>query len=332
MAGCPTHVSHHEKWDPSGVTRTRSLLVVATTAAFALALVAITGGRLTASAGYSDAARDVLVSEWWTLWAIAPLELTLVALLASWLVVTIRAGDADRARSRLWYAGSALAVLVLAVSSPIATLAQGGLLASHMMQHVLIGAVAPLLVLLALPPRLPRAEPGAVRRLLRRLAHPLPALGLWAASTMIWLLPDLHHEVVDHTSLWVLQQVAFFGFGLLLWVPILERVRTVPSWFRTGAKCGYMYGVFAVGLLLANIMWFSGTPFYDSHAAGAEAWGISPLQDQANAGTVMMVMHCLLAFGAIAVLFFRRAAADTGKHGDFGIAPTVTPAPPPKPR
>jgi cytochrome c oxidase assembly factor CtaG len=70
-----------------------------------------------------------------------------------------------------------------------------------------------------------------------------------------------------------------------------------------------------VGLILANILWFAGTAFYASHAAVARAWGLSPLQDQANAGTVMMATHCLLAFGAIAVLFFRRAAADDREQG-----------------
>jgi putative membrane protein len=316
----------HGSCHSSPVTRTRPALVVATACAFALALTALTGGRLTAGEGYADAASRVLSSEWWTLWALAPLELALVGLLGAWMILRIRAGDAVRSGLRYVYAASALLILVLAVSSPIGALAQGGLLSAHMMQHVLIGAAAPLLVLLALPPRPRSGAPGAVERLLRRVTHPIPAFLIWAASTVVWLLPDLHHEVVDHVSLWVLQQVAFFGFGLLLWAPILERLREVPAWFKTAAKCGYLYGVFAVGLLLANIMWFSGTAFYDSHAAGAEAWGISPLNDQANAGTVMMVMHCLLAFGAIAVLFFRRASADVGREGDFGLDYTATSA------
>lgn len=311
------------------------MLLVATAAAFALALAALSGGRVTAGGDYADAAREVLLFDWWTLWGVAPVEFALIALLGVWLVVRIRQGETDRAPARYWYAGTALAVLILAVSSPIAVLAQGGLLAAHMMQHVLIGAVATLLVLLALPPR-PPGHVGRLQPVLRRLAHPVPAFGLWALSTMVWFFPDLHHEVMNNVSLWLLQQLAFFGFGILLWVPILDRVREVPGWFRTGAKCGYMYGMFAIGLLFANIMWFSGTAFYNAHAAGAEAFGISPLQDQANAGTVMMVMHCLLAFGAIAVLFFRRAAADTGKHGDFGIpvpgADVITPARPPSPR
>ena len=71
-----------------------------------------------------------------------------------------------------------------------------------------------------------------------------------------------------------------------------------------------MVGVWSVGLTLANVYWFSGSPFYPSHTAAAAAWGISPLQDQANAATVMMATHCLLAFGAITVLFFRQARED----------------------
>ena len=71
-----------------------------------------------------------------------------------------------------------------------------------------------------------------------------------------------------------------------------------------------MVGVWSVGLTLANVYWFAGSPFYPSHTAAATAWGISPLRDQANAATVMMATHCLLAFGAITVLFFRQARED----------------------
>lgn len=94
--------------------------------------------------------------------------------------------------------------------------------------------------------------------------------------------------------------------GLLLWGPIVESL-PAPEWFNTGLKSVYMTGVWFVGLSIANVYWFSGTAFYESHAAGAAVWGIEPLEDQANAGTVMMVLHCLLAFGAITILFFRQA-------------------------
>lgn len=293
--------------------RSQRLMLAAAAIALAIALTAVTGGRFTARTGYAEAAREVLASEWWTLWAVPPVEIALIALLAAWLVLGIRRDDPERARIRYRYAAAAAAVLVVAVVSPVGGLAQGGLLAAHMLQHVLIGAVAPLLALLAVPP--PSGGEGQPRfPRLRRLVHPAPAFALWAASTGLWLLPAVHHEVLMRSSLWIVQQIAFFVFGALLWAPIVERPGPAPRWFGTGIKCAYMYGVFAVGLLLANIMWFSGTPFYESHAAVARAWGLSPLQDQANAGTVMMVTHCLLAFGAIAVLFFRSAAAAEREH------------------
>jgi hypothetical protein len=69
-----------------------------------------------------------------------------------------------------------------------------------------------------------------------------------------------------------------------------------------------MVGVWFAGVFIANVYWFSGTPFYDSHEAGAAEFGWSALQDQANAGTVMILAHCAITFGAIAVLFFRHAA------------------------
>jgi cytochrome c oxidase assembly factor CtaG len=296
------------------VKRSQRFTLAAAAIALALALTALTGGRFTAHTGYAEAAREVLGSEWWTLWAVPPVEITLIALLATWLVARIRAAEPDRAGSRRRFAAGAVVVLVVAVCSPIGGLAQGGLLAAHMLQHVLIGAVAPLLVLLALPPR-PDADHSDRRSALRRLAHPVPAFASWVLSTVVWLLPGVHHQVLTHVSLWVVQQMAFFAFGALLWSPIVERPGRAPRWFGTGAKCGYMYGVFAVGLILANTLWFSGTAFYASHAAVARAWGLDPLQDQANAGTVMMATHCLLAFGAIAVLFFRRAAADDREQG-----------------
>lgn len=80
-----------------------------------------------------------------------------------------------------------------------------------------------------------------------------------------------------------------------------------PRWFGTGTKIAYLTVVWFVGVAVANVFSFSGTAFYRSHVSVADTWGVSPLEDQANAGAVMLVLHCLLAFGASTVLFFRRA-------------------------
>lgn len=259
--------------------------------------------------GYEESARRVLDSEWWGLWVLPPIEFALFALIAQRGALAIAARPARMRRRARLALSAGVAILVAAVASPVAVLAQGGLLGAHMMQHVLLGAFAPPLILAAWPLRAPD-QPRHLAIGLRRLLHPLPALALWVASTLIWLWPPLHHLILVNTALWIVQQVAFFLCGVVLWAPVLERFAAVPSWFGAGAKSIYITVVWAVGLTIANAYWFAGGSFYVSHAAAAKAWGMSPLQDQANAGTVMMSTHCVLAIGAMGVLFFRQARHD----------------------
>ncbi len=287
------------------MSRSLRLLLAASAITLAMILAGLSGGALSGSTGYGDAARRALLDEWWTLWAAPPVEVALIVLLGTNLALAVR-GSARR--HAVAYASGAIAVLLLAVASPVAALAQGGMFAAHMAQHVLIGAVAPLLVLLALPRVLPGDGPR--RRVLARVLHPVTAFLVWAGSTVVWLLPAVHHAVYMHQAAWVGQQVSFFLFGVAMWAPVTERLVVPPRWFGTGAKCLYMVGVWSVGLTLANVYWFAGSAFYPSHTAAARAWGLSAVQDQANAATVMMATHCLLAFGAIALLFFRQARED----------------------
>ena len=295
------------------------LLVGAATAA-AIVLAIAAEGRFSTRTGYAEAARDVQLADWWTLWAVPPVEIVLIGLLAITLWTGLRGRPTGR---QLALVSGALTLLLLAVASPIGGLAQGGLFAAHMFQHVLIGAIAPLLVLLALPSARGATRPP--RGLLAVLLHPVVAFVLWVTSTIVWLIPDVHHEVLTHQGLWIAQQVSFFAFGVVMWAPITERFAPSPRWFGTSAKCGYMFGVWTVGLILANFYWLAGRALYTGHTAAADAWGISPLQDQSNAATVMMASHCLIAFTAITVLFFRHAREQGLQQRlvEAGVAPEL---------
>jgi len=286
------------------MTRPLKLLAAAGFLALALALTAIggSGAYHTGHAGPSAQASTDLAD----LWAVPPLEVSalLVAALLYALAVR-RVGGVTPGRQAYFYSG--IALILVAVCSPLGGIAQQGLLTAHMFQHTLIGAVAPLLLLLGMPRAFVTAIlPPRWQARLIRLQHPALAFSLWTVTTVIWLLAPVHHAVLEHQAIWILQQVSFLAFGLLLWAPVVECL-PAPRWFGTGVKSAYMAGVWFVGLMTANVYWFSGTAFYSSHAAAAEAWGVEPLEDQANAGTVMMVVHCLLALGATTYLFFRQA-------------------------
>ena len=277
-------------------SRAFTAIVVACVLALSLAVTALTGDE-----GVRIGAIGTLPTtpHWWTLWTLPPVETTGIALVGIYVLRRAQPG---------WPRISGIAgivVLLVAVGSPINGMAHDGLLELHMLQHILIGSLGTLLILVALPRA--RAPVRGVRRL---ISHPFVGFPLWVVSTAVWLWPTVHDQLLASNTLWILQQVSFFVFGVLCWCPILERFAPAPEWFRTGWKCGYMICIFFVGLIVANIYWFSGTPLYPGHAALDATWGIAPLRDQANAGTVMMATHCLLSFVTIAVLFFAGARQE----------------------
>ena len=203
--------------------------------------------------------------------------------------------------------GIGIALLLLAFASPIAAIGEEELFSFHMLQHVLIGDLAPLCLLAGStgPILRPLLALRPVERL-RVLANPLVALPLWAVNLYLWHLPFLYEAAVRHSSVHALEHIAFFSAGLVMWLPVLETL-PAPEWFGTGAKLGYIAVVRLVETVLGNIFLWSGAVFYGIYAAGDELWGISPIRDQGHAGAVMMLEGSLVTIAALALLFLRLA-------------------------
>ena len=245
-----------------------------------------------------------------TSWTVDPLQLAPIALLAFayWRrsrTLRHRGTPVPRARALLF--GLGVALLVLALASPIAEIGERELFSFHMLQHVLLGDLAPLCLLSGLtgPILRPLLALRPVERL-RVLANPAIALPLWAANLYLWHLPVLYEAAVRHSSVHALEHVAFFTAGAIMWLPVLETL-PAPEWFGTGAKLAYIAGVRAVETILGNVFLWSGAAFYAVYDRGAELWGISPERDQGLAGAVMMLEGSLVTIAALALLFLRLA-------------------------
>lgn len=245
-----------------------------------------------------------------TSWTIAPLQLAPIALVG--IAYGVRARTlAQRGqpvpRWRIALFSLGIALLLVAVASPIAEVAEEELFSFHMLQHLLLGDLAPLCLLAGLTGPLLRpilALPGVVR--LRVLANPFVALPVWAANLALWHLPMLYEASVENGAVHALQHVSFFSAGIVLWLPVLETL-PAPEWFGTGAKLAYIVGVRLVGTLLANVFIWGGGPFYDVYDSGGEFLGLSPEGDQSLAGSIMMLEGSLVTVVAIAWLFLRLA-------------------------
>ena len=245
-----------------------------------------------------------------TSWTFAPLQLAPIALVA--IAYGVRARTLARRgqpvpgwRIALFALGTAL--LLVAVASPIAEVGEEELFSFHMVQHLLLGDLAPLCLLAGLTGPLLRpvlALPGVMR--LRVLANPFVALPIWAANLALWHVPALYESAVESSAVHALEHAAFFTAGVVLWLPVLETL-PAPEWFGTGAKLAYIVGVRLVGTLIGNVFIWGGGTFYDVYETGDDYLGLSPSADQSLAGSIMMLEGSLVTIVAIAWLFLRMA-------------------------
>jgi putative membrane protein len=259
---------------------------------------------------YAPTVTPVVAVSLFTSWTLDPLQLVPIA--AVGIAYTARARTlARRGQPVPWWRVAlfalGLALLLVAVVSPLAAVAEEELFSFHMAQHLLLGDLAPLCLLAGLTGPLMRpvlALPGVMR--LRVLANPLVALPLWTANLALWHLPGPYEAAVDTSAVHALEHISFFAAGIVLWLPILETL-PAPEWFGTGAKLGYIVGVRLVATVLGNVFVWGGEPFYDVYEAGADYLGLSPSADQSLAGSLMMIEGSLVTVVAIAWLFLRMA-------------------------
>ena len=198
---------------------------------------------------------------------LAPLALALVAFAYFRRCTTLAARGAAVPGWRRACFAAGIVVLALADLPPLATVAEE-LVVAHMAQHLLIGDLAGLLVVLGLTG--PLLQPLlAIRGLgwLRLLGNPLVALPLWALNLYLWHLGALYQGVLDSPVLHLAQHAAFFGFGIAMWMPLLGPL-PAPGWFSDAAKLVYVIAVRLCAAVLGNVLIWSGSVLYPDYATG----------------------------------------------------------------
>jgi cytochrome c oxidase assembly factor CtaG len=200
----------------------------------------------------------------------------------------------SRWRTAAFAAG--IAVLLAALLSPIDRIGEERLFSVHMVQHLMIGDIAPLLVVLGLdgPLLRPLLSLRAVQRL-RGLAHPLVALPLWAVNLCVWHLPVLYDAALEHDGVHALQHFLFFTCGALVWAALIEPLPG-PAWFTAAWKLPYALGMWLVPLVLSQVFLWSNHVYYVRYHS---------VTDQRAGGGVMLVEGSFVMIGVLAWLLLR---------------------------
>jgi putative membrane protein len=172
-------------------------------------------------------------------------------------------------RARTLLALAAAAVLVAGVSvGPVNRIAETRLFAVHMAQHLVVGDLAPLLVVVAAGARAPRIPP-------------LLALAAWAASLYAWHAPAVYEAALAHDAVHALQHVCFFLAGAALWRAVLG-----PSSLPWRLACLAAAGILSA--VLGNVFLWSARAFYAPYVDAPALWGLSPVEDQRLGGAIML--------------------------------------------
>ena len=197
--------------------------------------------------------------------------------------------------------------LVVALASPIDALGEEYLFSAHMVQHVLLGDIAPALLLLSLSRVILRPATRrlmGVERALGPLASPWTGIAIWLGLMYLWHVPALYEAALRNPLVHVLEHGAFFTAGVMVWWPLIQPVpmRRRLTGLSTVAYIGIAkFGLAALGLYLT----WSGTVLYEFYEGVPRVWGLSAIADQNTGGAIMMVEQSLTFVIALVVLFSR---------------------------
>ena len=247
-------------------------------------------------------------------WTFSPGVLIGAALVAGvygrrWWQVRTSGSPRAAAEAPVWRAccfmGS-VAIAIVALVSPIDALADQ-LFFAHMIQHMLLLDVTPILGILGLTKVILRPVTRAVHDLERRagvLAHPAFAVLLYVSVIWAWHIPAAYDEAVSHPLVHVCEHMTFVLAGSLYWWHLLSPIRARLRLDGLGpvvymASTKLFVGALGMGLAFAPSAIY---PYYVHHA---RVWGISARDDQSIAGLIMAVEQSLVMGVALVALFMR---------------------------
>ena len=205
--------------------------------------------------------------------------------------------------SRRLLLGLGVALLAVAVFSPLASWGEHRSFAAHMAQHLLLGDLAPLVLAIALV---------AVATV-----HPALAAAAWAINLVVWHVPVVYEAALHHESVHLLQHVTLFTAGVLLWSAVVSQRWSVPA--RLGAVAVMML----VSLGISSVLLWWPRVVYSTYRYAHTLGGISPLSDQRLGGGLMLIEGSLVAFAVAGWLILQllREQPLSAAAGDASPSP-----------
>jgi cytochrome c oxidase assembly factor CtaG len=226
-----------------------------------------------------------------------------------WRTAHQEGGDRAAPKWRLWLWWLGILALFVALISPLDRLGEQ-FATAHMVQHLILADVAPILFIVALTKWILRPVTRHVTRIERAagpFAHPIFGVVAYVGAMWLWHVPTMYNAALEHSMIHVLEHLSFAAAGFLYWWHLLSPIR---SRMRLGGIGPILYMASTKILVgfLGIMLTFSSALLYDFYETGGTRWGLNALDDQHVAGLVMALEQSLVMGVALAYLFFRMLA------------------------
>ncbi len=216
---------------------------------------------------------------------------------------------------RLCLFATSMALVIVALMSPIDSLGDDDLLVMHMVQHMILLDLVPITLILSLNKVLLRPITRRITTFERRagfFGSPVFAVIAYVGGVYAWHVPAAYDLALHHSFIHAMEHLTFSAVGSLYWWHVLSPIRARRRLTGLG-PLAYMVTtklfIGALGIALS----FLPRVIYTFYAHKPDYWGLTPIEDQSMAGLVMALEQSLVmgvAFVYLIYKFFDEAAAE----------------------
>jgi cytochrome c oxidase assembly factor CtaG len=250
----------------------------------------------------SDAILDVFKDWSIPVWLTLLLVVTGMIYLRGWLAIR-GTRPLQFTAVRLGSFAAGLAILWLAIGSPMDGFADA-LLSAHMVEHLLLMSVVPPLLLYGRPvvPLLrglptwstrhivgPLLRLSPLRCLLHWLVKPVVAWFAMNLTFLAWHVPSAYDFALEHENWHAVEHLCFLGTSLLFWYCILLPW-PAQARQRSWGILIFLVSADLVNTLLSAFLAFCNRPVYRYYIDHSNPFKIDPLDDQVLGAVIMWVL------------------------------------------
>ncbi|MCY7302188.1 MAG: cytochrome c oxidase assembly protein [Thermoleophilia bacterium] len=200
-------------------------------------------------------------------------------------------------RGRIAAFTAGIVLIVLALNSPLETIAIEYLLLFHLLQNVIITDWAPPLLILGLTPGMRSAIAERGGRPFAFVTRPTIAFPIWLIGWYTVHLAGVFETALRNPILLNVEHLFMIAIGLLFWWPVLsDAPRAVP----TLGRIAYIFAAFVGSEFLGLALTFAPPLYAYYEDLPVRLWGISAAQDQ-NLGGILMTTEQAIVFFAMIV-------------------------------